>query len=78
MRPPGDYRSAFGVLRKRGHKFIPMVSRAYSLFMSRIAPAGTLFIPCRNGYSRLGEYASPEDITRGVRILAETLARLAE
>src|SRR5246500_75511 len=29
-----------------------MVSRAYhdSLFMSRIVPAGMLFIPCRNGY----------------------------
>jgi len=66
---------------KRGHKFIPMVSRAYhdSLFMSRIARAGILFIPCRNGYShRPDEYASPEDITRGVRVLAETLARLAE
>ena len=66
---------------KHGHKFLPMVSRAYhdSLFMSRIAPAGILFIPCRNGYShRPDEYASPEDITRGVRILAETLARLAE
>ena len=66
---------------EHGHKFIPMVSRAYhdSLFMSRIARAGILFIPCRNGYShRPDEYASPEDITRGVRILAETLARLAE
>ena len=66
---------------KHGHKFIHMVSRAYhdSLFMSRIAPAGILFIPCRNGYShRPDEYASAEDITRGVTILAETLARLAE
>ena len=45
-----------------------MVSRAYhdSLFMSRIAPAAMLFIPCRNGYShRPDEYASPEDIARG-------------
>lgn len=61
--------------------FIPMVSRAYhdSLFMSRIAPIGMLFIPCRNGYShRPDEYASPEDIERGVTILADTLATLAE
>ncbi len=60
--------------------FIPMVSRAYhdSLFMSRIVPAGMLFIPCRNGYShRPDEYASPEDIERGVIVLAETLATLA-
>ena len=57
-----------------------MVSRAYhdSLFMSRIAPAAMLFIPCRNGYShRPDEYASPEDIERGVVVLAETLAILA-
>jgi acetylornithine deacetylase/succinyl-diaminopimelate desuccinylase-like protein len=57
-----------------------MVSRAYhdSLFISRIAPTGMLFIPCRNGYShRPDEYASPEDIERGVAVLAETLARLA-
>jgi ureidoglycolate amidohydrolase len=60
--------------------FLPMVSRAYhdSLFMSRIAPAAMLFIPCRNGYShRPDEYASPEDIERGVVVLAETLASLA-
>jgi len=60
--------------------FVPMVSRAYhdSLFMSRIVPAGMLFIPCRNGYShRPDEYASPEDIERGVIVLAETLATLA-
>ena len=57
-----------------------MVSRAYhdSLFMSRIAPTGMLFIPCRNGYShRPDEFASPEDIARGTLILAETLAELS-
>jgi ureidoglycolate amidohydrolase len=66
---------------KHGQRFIPMVSRAYhdTLFMSRIAPVGMLFIPCRNGYShRPDEYASPDDIARGVTILAETLAALAE
>ncbi len=60
--------------------FLPMVSRAYhdSLFMSRIAPVGMLFIPCRNGYShRPDEYASPEDIARGTLVLAETLRSLA-
>jgi N-carbamoyl-L-amino-acid hydrolase len=60
--------------------FEKMVSRAYhdSLFMSRIAPTVMLFIPCRNGYShRPDEYASPEDISRGALVLAETLARLA-
>jgi ureidoglycolate amidohydrolase len=57
-----------------------MVSRAYhdSLFMSRIAPVAMLFIPCFKGYShRPDEFASPEDIGRGVLVLAETLAALA-
>jgi N-carbamoyl-L-amino-acid hydrolase len=57
-----------------------MVSRAYhdSLFMSRVAPAGMLFIPCRAGVShRPDEYAAPDDIARGVRVLAAALARLA-
>jgi ureidoglycolate amidohydrolase len=66
--------------RRHGQKFLPMISRAYhdSLFISRIAPAAMLFIPCRNGYShRPDEYASPEDIARGVMVLAEALATLS-
>jgi ureidoglycolate amidohydrolase len=64
------------------HRFasMKMVSRAYhdSLFMSRVAPVGMLFIPCRNGYShRPDEYASPDDIARGVLVLTEALASLA-
>jgi ureidoglycolate amidohydrolase len=57
-----------------------MVSPEYhdSLFMSRIARTGMLFISCRNGYShRPDEFASPEDIVRGTLVLAETLAFLA-
>jgi N-carbamoyl-L-amino-acid hydrolase len=63
---------------KLAHKH--MVSRAYhdSLFMSRIAPTGMIFIPCRAGVShRPDEYASPEAIADGTRVLAETLAQLA-
>jgi ureidoglycolate amidohydrolase len=66
--------------KKHQLKFMPMISRAYhdSLFISRIAPAAMLFIPCRNGYShRPDEYASPEDIARGTLVLAETLASLS-
>ncbi len=65
---------------KHNLKFQQIVSRAYhdSLFMSRIAPTGMLFIPCRNGYShRPDEFASPEDIARGTLILAEALAELS-
>ena len=57
-----------------------MISRAYhdSLFMVRICPTTMIFIPCRGGVShRPDEYSSPEQIRDGVRVLAQTLARLA-
>jgi N-carbamoyl-L-amino-acid hydrolase len=57
-----------------------MVSRAYhdSLFMAQVAPVGMLFIPCRAGVShRPDEYAAPDDMGRGIRVLAATLAKLA-
>jgi ureidoglycolate amidohydrolase len=57
-----------------------MVSRAYhdTLFMSRIAPSGMLFVPCRGGVShRPDEYASPEAIATGAAVLASALAELA-
>jgi N-carbamoyl-L-amino-acid hydrolase len=60
--------------------FVKMVSRAYhdSLFMSRIAPTAMLFIPCAGGVShRPDEYASPEAIENGIRVLATALAQLA-
>jgi len=66
--------------RKHNLPYQMMVSRAYhdSLFMSRIAPTGMLFVPCRDGYShRPDEFASTADIGRGVLVLAETLAGLA-
>jgi N-carbamoyl-L-amino-acid hydrolase len=69
-----------GVCRALGIPFRTMVSRAYhdSLFLARLAPTAMIFIPCRNGYShRPDEYSSPEQIATGARVLAETLARLA-
>jgi len=57
-----------------------MVSRAYhdSLFIARVAPIAMIFIPCRGGVShKPDEYAAPEHIAHGTRVLAETLARLA-
>ncbi|KAK2078866.1 hypothetical protein QBZ16_002556 [Prototheca wickerhamii] len=57
-----------------------MVSRAYhdSTFMAQVAPTAMVFVPCHNGWShRPDEHATPEDIERGVRVLALTLARLA-
>jgi ureidoglycolate amidohydrolase len=61
-------------------RFRRMVSRAYhdSLFMSRIAPTGMIFIRCRDGIShRPDEYASPDAISAGTRVLAHVLAELA-
>ena len=58
-----------------------MVSRAYhdALFMARVAPVAMIFIPCRGGVShRPDEYASPEAIAQGVRVLARTLASLSQ
>jgi N-carbamoyl-L-amino-acid hydrolase len=66
--------------RKHAMPFQKLVSRAYhdSLFMSRVAPTGMLFIPCRGGIShRPDEFASPEDIARGTLVLAEVLSLLA-
>ncbi|XP_024982718.1 ureidoglycolate hydrolase isoform X2 [Cynara cardunculus var. scolymus] len=57
-----------------------MISRAYhdSLFMARKAPMGMIFIPCYKGYShKPEEYAAPEDIANGVKVLALTLANLS-
>jgi N-carbamoyl-L-amino-acid hydrolase len=66
--------AGIGIASKR------MVSRAYhdSLFMAQIAPVAMIFIPCRNGVShRPDEFASPDAIATGTRVLARTLARLA-
>eukprot|EP00873_Tetraselmis_striata_P033169 jgi/Tetstr1/453433/TSEL_040415.t1 len=67
-------------VKQMGVSYTKMVSRAYhdSLFMARIAPTAMIFIPCRGGVShRPDEYASPEDMGRGVTALALTMARLA-
>jgi N-carbamoyl-L-amino-acid hydrolase len=63
-----------------GVSYQKMVSRAYhdSNFMAHIAPIAMLFIPCRGGVShRPDEYATPEAIALGTRVLALTLAKLA-
>jgi ureidoglycolate amidohydrolase len=54
-----------------------MISRAYhdSLFMAQVCPTTMIFIPCRDGVShRSDEFSSPEQIEKGVCVLAETLA----
>ena len=64
----------------RGLSYQRMISRAYhdSLFMARVAPTAMIFIPCRGGVShRPDEYSSPEQLAKGVRVLADTLAALS-
>lgn len=68
------------VCEAEGASYRKMVSRAYhdSTFLAKIAPIAMLFIPCRNGVShKPDEYATPEAIELGTRVLALTLARLA-
>jgi ureidoglycolate amidohydrolase len=63
-----------------GFSKMHMVSRAYhdSLFMARLAPTGMIFIPCRAGVShRPDEFSTPDQIAKGVSVLAHTLAELA-
>ena len=60
--------------------FQNMVSRAYhdALFMARLCPTGMIFIPSKGGIShRPDEFSSPEEIARGVHVLALTLAALS-
>jgi len=57
-----------------------MISRAYhdSLFIAHLCPTAMIFIPCRGGVShRPDEYSSPEQIAKGVLVLARTLENLA-
>jgi acetylornithine deacetylase/succinyl-diaminopimelate desuccinylase-like protein len=45
---------------------------------AQVAPTAMIFIPCRNGLSHHpDEFAAPEDLERGVKTLALTMARLA-
>ena len=78
---PAIVEALASVCSANGFPYDRMVSRAYhdTLFMSRVTPVAMLFIPCRNGVShRPDEYAKPEDIDRGTKVLAETLAELSK
>jgi len=68
------------ICKAEGASYKKMVSRAYhdSSFMATVAPVAMIFIPCRNGVShRPDEYATPESIALGTRVLALALAKLA-
>ncbi len=68
------------ICKKQNVSSLRMISRAYhdSLFMAQVAPTTMIFIPSLKGYShRPDEYSSPEQIRRGVDVLAMTLQILA-
>jgi ureidoglycolate amidohydrolase len=68
------------ICRSESIPYKKMVSRAYhdTSFIAAIAPVAMLFIPCRNGVShRPDEYATPDSIALGTRVLALALATLA-
>jgi ureidoglycolate amidohydrolase len=57
-----------------------MISGAYhdAMILGRHVPVGMVFVPSRGGISHHpDEYTAPEDLDRGVEVLAGTLARLA-
>jgi len=72
--------AAQNAAKNLGLPFQNMVSRAYhdALFMARICPTGMIFIPSKDGIShRPDEWSSPEEIARGVEVLALSLAEWA-
>jgi N-carbamoyl-L-amino-acid hydrolase len=47
-------------------------------FLAELAPTGMIFVPCAKGISHSpAEYASPEDLAAGARVLAAALVELA-
>jgi ureidoglycolate amidohydrolase len=63
-----------------GLRFRRMTSGAYhdAMIMGSSLPIGMIFVPSAGGISHHpDEYTAPEDLERGVRVLAGTLARLA-
>lgn len=78
---PGLVDATVASAERHGYSCRRLISRAYhdSLFMSRIAPTTMIFIPCYKGYShRPDEYSSPEQIAKGVEVLADVLAQASE
>jgi ureidoglycolate amidohydrolase len=66
--------------RELGLAWRRMTSGAYhdAMIMGRRVPVGMIFVPSAGGVSHHpDEYTAPEDLDRGVRVLAGTLARLA-
>jgi hydantoinase/carbamoylase family amidase len=63
-----------------GHAYVDLVSGAYhdAMVLAGHVPIGMIFVPSVGGISHSPlEHTAPEDIDRGVQVLAATLERLA-
>jgi len=63
-----------------GFRHIDMISGAGhdAMHVAKVAPAGMIFVPCWKGVSHNEtEDATPRDLANGTRVLADTLAALA-
>ena len=59
---------------------VRMLSGAFhdALFVNRVAPAGMIFVPCRDGLSHNeAEYVEPSDVVTGCQVLAQATLELA-
>jgi hydantoinase/carbamoylase family amidase len=72
--------AATDAARELGLPFRRMISGAYhdAMIMGARVPIGMIFVPSAGGISHHpDEFTDPDDLERGVRVLAGTLARLA-
>jgi ureidoglycolate amidohydrolase len=72
--------AAEAAVRELGLRYRRMTSGAYhdAMIIGSRVPIGMIFVPSAGGLSHHpDEHTEPEDIERGVRVLAGTLARLA-
>ena len=77
---PAVVEAAQEACRELGLSHRSMTSGAYhdAMIMGRRVPVGMVFVPSVGGISHHpDEYTAPEDLDRGVQVLARTLARLA-
>jgi ureidoglycolate amidohydrolase len=77
---PRVVEAAEAACRELGLDHRRMASGAYhdAMIMGRHVPIGMVFVPSAGGVSHHpDEYTAPDDLDRGVRVLAGTLARLA-
>jgi hydantoinase/carbamoylase family amidase len=77
---PRVVEAAAGAAEELGLPFRRMTSGAYhdAMVIGSRVPIGMVFVPSAGGISHHpDEYTAPDDVERGVRVLAGTLARLA-